>query len=86
MAGLSASADTWIGLDDEALEGSMVWLDGSAYSPDAYTSWDLDKAEPDDSASAAEGSADCVVLAVSAAGKWRTEACDQPKAFLCSKR
>jgi hypothetical protein len=63
----------YIGLSDEAVEGSFVWVDGSV---PAFTAWG--PGEPND---ALEGE-DCAQLVVPA-GYWNDIACATGSAFIC---
>ena len=69
---LTAGAN-YIGLSDEAVEGTFVWVDGSAL---VFSVWG--KGEPNN---ALEGE-DCGQLAAPA-GIWNDIACTDPAAFVC---
>ena len=62
----------WIGLDDRAVEGEFVWLDGELPS---YTAWG--SGEPNDYGSGE----DCVELRTS--GLWNDAGCGNALAFVC---
>lgn len=73
LLGQPLEAVVYIGLSDEAVEGTFVWVDGSA---PAFTAWGM--GEPND---ALEGE-DCGQLAVATA-TWNDIACVNPGAFVC---
>jgi lectin-like protein len=66
--------NTWIGLNDIALEGTFVW-DGGAGA--AYRNWGAN--EPNDA-----GGSDCVEKRQSD-GRWYDQSCALPKAFACER-
>ncbi|MCX4239323.1 lectin-like protein [Paraliomyxa miuraensis] len=68
-----AAAPNYIGLSDEAVEGTFAWVDGTA---PGFTAWGM--GEPND---ALEGE-DCAQLAVPA-GTWNDIACATAGAFVC---
>lgn len=70
---LPVAPSFFIGLSDQAVEGTFVWSDGTAPS---FTAWGM--GEPND---ALEGE-DCVQLAVPA-GTWNDIACTTAGAFIC---
>lgn len=73
LAGIKESVGQWaIGLNDRAVEGSHVWLDGR---PAMYTRWAA--GEPNDF----EGLEDCAVLYD--LGEWNDLPCGQLRPFLC---
>jgi hypothetical protein len=69
-----AGGEWWIGLDDIAVEGTFVWVDGT---PLDFVSWA--GGEPNDSG----GVEDCGHLASWAGGLWNDIPCDQTLAYVC---
>ncbi|MHC4837791.1 MAG: C-type lectin domain-containing protein [Planctomycetota bacterium] len=69
--------DTWIGLNDRAVEGDWRWLDGA---PVDYTHWD--DGEPNDGGDFGE---DCGVIMTSEnrASEWDDRACDSRRPYVC---
>jgi len=69
--------DVWIGANDRASEGSMVWADGS---PLGYANWG--DAQPDDF----NAQEDCGEKRVLDGGAWNDGPCDgTPRRFLCER-
>uniref|UniRef100_A0ABM5GNH2 Macrophage mannose receptor 1-like isoform X2 n=1 Tax=Pogona vitticeps TaxID=103695 RepID=A0ABM5GNH2_9SAUR len=74
----SATADTWIGLNDITSEGTFLWTDGSGVY---YTNWDNgfpSQFYPDD----------CVFMLKRPermAGNWRNEPCEAKKSYICQR-
>jgi hypothetical protein len=66
-------ADTWIGGNDSATEGTFVWANGDAWS---YTNWNTD--QPDD-----WHGEDCVEA--QATGVWNDLVCRRDRAYLCER-
>merc|ERR1712055_947528 len=75
--GLMSGNMAWIGLNDVATEGKMVWADRGG-TP-TYTNWNYN--QPDNSG----GIEDCVhILAISAPPKqWNDFPCDRKQPFVC---
>lgn len=71
VAGL-AHTTVWIGLGDTAVEGTMAWDTGDAYSYNAFA-----PGEPND----AGGVEDCVELR--ADDTWNDENCANPRGYVC---
>ena len=70
----------WIGLNDQAIEGAYLWLDGS---PSSFTNWNV--GEPNNA-----GPEDCVFAIylpnLSALGTWNDAPCSQTWGFACELR
>jgi hypothetical protein len=71
-----APTDTWIGLNDLASEGTMLWEAGGA--PSLYTHWAAQ--QPDDF----DGTEDCVELLADGRG-WNDRPCTDLRAYLCER-
>jgi hypothetical protein len=71
-----AAADAWIGLNDVATEGTMLWEDGGA--PDPYTHWAT--LQPDDF----DGTEDCVELLADGRG-WNDRPCTDLRVYVCER-
>ena len=69
-------ADTWIGLNDVASEGSMLWDGGGA--PGLYTHWAAE--QPDDF----DGTEDCVELLADGRG-WNDRPCTDLRVYACER-
>ncbi|MEE2788373.1 MAG: C-type lectin domain-containing protein [Myxococcota bacterium] len=73
----TGAGDAWIGLSDDAVEGTFVWIDGSPTR--GYVNWSDD--EPNDA-----GNEDCGVIQMQAAaqlGSWSDRDCNQPYDYVC---
>ena len=82
---LSSSVPVWIGLTDKNEEGVYIWTDGSSYLPEPFVYWG--PGEPDNFGEKNQTKADCTVLVLESSGwAWRTEDCQERRAFVCSKR
>ena len=62
----------WIGYEDQAMEGTFEWTDGS---PIGYTNWRPN--EPND----LNGSKDCTEIRMNVA--WNNNSCDEEFRFIC---
>jgi len=72
MTGLTLlDTETWIGLNDQTLEGTYVWDHGETYS---YTNWV--SGEPNDSG-------DCTFLGAASTYRWSDNSCAVAKDYLC---
>ena len=71
-----APADVWIGLNDVASEGTMLWEAGGA--PILYTHWAAQ--QPDDF----DGTEDCVELLADGRG-WNDRPCTDLRVYLCER-
>ena len=69
-------ADTWIGLNDLASEGDMIWDGGEPLA--TYSHWATD--QPDDF----DGLEDCVELLADGRG-WNDRACTDLRQYLCER-
>lgn len=74
----------WLGLTDLELEGSFVWVDGTAVAA-GYTNWAA--TDPNDIDANMIGSADCTTMLGSMdgniQGQWRDNLCKNPRAYFC---
>ncbi len=70
-------ADTWIGMNDTATEGTWVWIDGT---PFVYTGWD--DGEPNNGGTSGE---DCGVIMTREGRetKWDDRDCPSTRPFVC---
>jgi hypothetical protein len=69
------SADSWIGANDRAVEGGLLWDDGGALG---FTNWA--EAQPDDSGE----DEDCVEK-LERNAQWNDARCSQPNAYFCER-
>ena len=75
----------WIGLVDKNEEEVFIWTDGSMYLPQQFVHWGPE--EPDNVGETNQPNADCTVLVPTSSGSaWKTENCQERRAFVCSKR
>ncbi len=85
VEGLTSSVPVWIGLTDKNEEGVYIWTDGSSYLPQPFVRWG--PGEPDNFGEKNQTKADCTVLVLESSGwVWKTEDCQEKRAFVCSKR
>ncbi len=70
----AGSVSAWIGFNDQALEGTFVWQDGSS---GGYTNWW--PGQPDN----ASGNEDCVQFWSAASGQWNDNNCASSYASVC---
>jgi hypothetical protein len=74
-----AAADWWVGLSDQAIERTFIWVDGrvawTSGEPQAYVNWAL--GEPED-----DPDQDCVELRQDT-GQWADATCGQLQRYIC---
>ena len=79
--------DFWIGLDDQAKEGSFVWTDGTT-EYEGYTHWAQNNPErggPGRKQQKRAHSQDCVHLSGVRDNKWVDSTCNVQKRFICER-
>jgi len=75
FADLGVKSDTWLGLNDIAIENKFVWSDGT---DSAYRNWY--RTEPND----ANGGEDCALIIPTWQGMtWIDEKCSKNFTFVC---
>ena len=70
IANLIGATDAFLGGNDEAIENTFVWDDGSAV---VLTSWNLATGEPNNAQGQFEE--DCIVMLGAVPGKWDDKPC-----------
>jgi hypothetical protein len=69
------SADSWLGANDRAVEGELVWGDGAAVT---FANWA--DAQPDDF----DDREDCVEK-LERNSQWNDARCEQPNPYFCER-
>ena len=74
MFKLTGGQTTWLGGNDQTVEGSFQWVDGSAWD---WTNWH--SGEPNQA-----GNEDCVEMGARGEGEWNDRNCANTFPFICA--